>query len=47
MKKIKEYRGVILFYLLIITCIYLISNHNIIANNTYHNMDISKVGIKK
>ena len=46
MKKIKEYRGVIIFYLIIVLCIYMISNNNINANNSYKQVNINKVGIK-
>ena len=28
MKKIKEYKGVIIFYLLIILCVFVVSNQN-------------------
>lgn len=48
-KKIKEYKGVIIFYLLIILCVFVISNQNgqMKSPNNNHSVRINHVSINK
>ena len=47
MKKLKEFGGVIGFYILIILCIFLISNQNNYLNHNPKGVNINQVGINK
>ena len=47
-KKIKEYKGVIIFYLLIILCVFVISNQNgQMKSSNNHSVRINNVSINK
>ncbi len=45
--KIKEYKGVILFYLIIIMCIFLISNNNINLNGHDKSLTVKSSIVQK